>query len=241
MKTIFNKSTTFLIFLLFSNSAFCSVIINGTRIIYPGNQREVTVQLSNTGTSPALIQSWIDEGDAKTIPENSKAPFIVSPPISRIEAASGQALRVSLTNSALAQNKESLFWLNVLEIPPAPFQTNNGTNENFLQVAFRTRIKLIYRPSGLESHANDAPEKLKWLISAEGISVTNPTPYYVSFTEINAIVNQKKIPLAPHGDILSPGQEKKYSFSGDTSRIADIAFTTINDFGGRVSRTKNKP
>ncbi len=240
MKNSFKKYSVLLIAMLFSSSVFSSVIINGTRIIYPGKQREVTVQLSNNGASPALIQSWIDEGDAKTTPENSKAPFIVSPPISRVEPATGQALRVSLTTSALAQDKESLFWLNVLEIPPAPTGANSTTPENFLQVAFRTRVKLLYRPAGLTGEANDAPEKLQWRFSSAGVSVKNPTPYYVSFTEIDAVVNQKKVPLAPHGDMLAPGQEKNLSFSGDSSRIADVAFTTINDFGGRVSRTKNK-
>ncbi|WP_431223072.1 fimbrial biogenesis chaperone [Serratia sp. L9] len=121
MKNSFKKYSVLLMAVLFSSSVFSSVIINGTRVIYPAKQREVTVQLSNNGDSPALIQAWIDEGNAETTPENSKAPFIVSPPISRVEPNSGQALRVSLTTTALAQNKESLFWLNVLEIPqPQP-------------------------------------------------------------------------------------------------------------------------
>lgn len=240
MKNSLKKYSVLLMAIFFSSSVFSSVIINGTRIIYPGKQRDVTVQLSNNGASPALIQSWVDEGDAKTTPENSKAPFIVSPPISRIEPNSGQALRLSLTTSALAQDKESLFWLNVLEIPPAPTGAHNQqAPDNFLQVAFRTRIKLFYRPAGLAGSANDAPEKLQWRYSAAGVSVKNPTPYYVSFTEINAVVNQRKIPLAPHGDMVAPGQEKTLAFSGDSARIADIQFTTINDYGGRVTRSKN--
>jgi P pilus assembly chaperone PapD len=149
MKNSFKKYSLLLSAMLFSSSVFSSVIINGTRIIYPGKQREVTVQLSNNGASPALIQSWIDEGDAKTTPENSKAPFIISPPISRVEPTTGQALRVSLTTASLPQDKESLFWLNVLEIPPAPTGANNSAPENYLQVAFRSRVKLLYRPTGL--------------------------------------------------------------------------------------------
>ncbi|ALX94295.1 MULTISPECIES: fimbrial biogenesis chaperone [Serratia] len=241
MKTSFKKYSVLLMAVLFSSSAFASVIVNGTRVIYPAKQREVTVQLSNNGTSPALIQAWIDEGNAETTPENSKAPFIISPPISRIEPNGGQALRVSLTTSALTQDKESLFWLNVLEIPPAPTGTAADTTpENFLQVAFRTRVKLFYRPEGLSGVANDAPEKLQWSFVAGGVKVKNPTPFYVSFTEINAVANRKKVALAPHGDMLAPGQEKTLAFSGDSSRIADIEYTTINDFGGRVQRSKNQ-
>lgn len=240
MKNSFKKYSVLLVAALFSSSVFSSVIINGTRVIYPAKQREVTVQLSNNGVSPALIQTWIDEGNAETTPENSKAPFIVSPPISRIEPNSGQALRISLTTTALSQNKESLFWLNVLEIPPAPTgAAADTTPENFLQVAFRTRVKVFYRPAGLSGEANDAPEKLQWSYVANGVKVRNPTPFYVSFTEINAVVNQKKVPLVPHGEMLAPGQEKTLAFSGDSARIADIEYTTINDFGGRINRSKN--
>ncbi|MFI8415599.1 molecular chaperone [Serratia sp. NPDC078593] len=240
MKMSFKKYSVLLIAVLFSSSAFSSIIINGTRIIYPGKQREVTVQLTNNGQSPALVQSWIDEGNPETTPENSKAPFILTPPISRVEPKTGQALRVSLTSTSLPQHKESLFWLNVLEIPPAPTGAQGKVPENFLQVAFRTRVKLIYRPTGLDGEANDAPEKLQWRFSGAGVSVKNPTPFYVSFTEINALVNQKKVPLAPHGDMLAPGEEKTLAFSGNHTGIADIEFTTINDFGGRVTRSKNK-
>lgn len=241
MKNSFKKISVGLMAALFSSSVFSSVIINGTRVIYPGKQREVTVQLSNNGTSPSLIQAWIDEGNAQTTPENSKAPFIVSPPISRIEANSGQALRISLTTSALAQNKESLFWLNVLEIPPAPSGTDTEVKpDNFLQMAFRTRVKLFYRPAGLSGEANDAAEKLQWSYVAGGIKVKNPTPFYISFTEINAVVEQKKVALAPHGDMLAPDQEKTLKFSGDSSRITDVEYTTINDFGGRINRSKNQ-
>jgi hypothetical protein len=54
--------------------------------------------------------------------------------------------------------------------------------------------------------------------------VKNPTPYYVSFTEINAVVNQKRVPLAPNGDMLAPGQEK-HCPSPVTSRVLLILLT----------------
>ncbi|WP_431223071.1 fimbrial biogenesis chaperone [Serratia sp. L9] len=79
-------------------------------------------------------------------------------------------------------------------------------------MAFRTRVKLFYRPANLSGEANDAPEKLQWSYVAGGVKVKNPTPFYVSFTEINAITNQKKSALASHGDMLAPGQEKHWPF-----------------------------
>lgn len=46
----------------------------------------------------------------------------------------------------LPNNKESLFYLNVLDIPP-----NNPANagKNVIKFAMQNRIKLFYRPSGI--------------------------------------------------------------------------------------------
>ncbi|WP_171992096.1 fimbria/pilus periplasmic chaperone, partial [Klebsiella pneumoniae] len=45
-----------------------NIIVNGTRFIYPGNEKEITVQLSNTADRPALAQAWLDNGNADATP-----------------------------------------------------------------------------------------------------------------------------------------------------------------------------
>ena len=55
------------------------IVIHGTRVIYPSDAREVTLQVSNNGSKPALVQAWIDEGDPYTGP--IKVPFMIAPPI----------------------------------------------------------------------------------------------------------------------------------------------------------------
>lgn len=65
------------------------VVILGTRMIFPAAQSEVTVQLSNTSARPALVQLWVDEDGVSTTPATSKAPFIVTPPLARMEGGKG--------------------------------------------------------------------------------------------------------------------------------------------------------
>ena len=48
--------------------AQASVVITGTRVIYPEMEREVTVKLNNDGNTPALVQVWLDDGNPKTLP-----------------------------------------------------------------------------------------------------------------------------------------------------------------------------
>lgn len=61
------KSFKFLISCLLAftvtSSAFASVTIIGTRVIYPATEKEVTVRLDNHGNQPALVQAWIDNGN----------------------------------------------------------------------------------------------------------------------------------------------------------------------------------
>lgn len=122
--------------------AQASIVITGTRVVYDAAQREVTVKLNNDGQSPMLVQSWIDEGNLQATPDTSAAPFVLTPPIARIDPNKGQALRVRFTGQkALPQDRESLFWLNVLEVPPS-----SAEGQNRLKIAFRSRVKFFYRP-----------------------------------------------------------------------------------------------
>ena len=59
-------------------SALCTfpvqagVVINGTRVIYPGDEKEITVQVSNNGQRPVLVQSWLDTGDSEATPDTDR-------------------------------------------------------------------------------------------------------------------------------------------------------------------------
>lgn len=80
---------------------------------------------------------------------------------------------------ALPQQQESLFWLNIKAIPSASKQTNA------LQIAVKTRIKLIYRPESLRaSTPEEQANKLTWQRAGNEIQVNNPTQYVVNFNEI---------------------------------------------------------
>ncbi len=139
-----------------ASSAHASVVINGTRVIYRAKDREVTIRLSNEGTAPALVQAWLDTGDPNTTPDESNVPFTLTPPLFRLDPKKGQSLRLIYTQEPLPQDKESLFWLNVLEVPPRADGGASSNDRNLLQLAFRSRIKVFFRPAGLQGDADDA-------------------------------------------------------------------------------------
>lgn len=49
--------------------------MTGNRIIYPADSREVSVQLTNRGDVPGVVQVWLDDGDAQSVPQTAAARF----------------------------------------------------------------------------------------------------------------------------------------------------------------------
>lgn len=216
-------------------AANAEIIIHGTRVIYPSDAREITLQVSNNGNKPSLVQAWIDEGNASSTPDQSQAPFMITPPISRVDSQKGQTLRISALPkaSSLSKTQETLYWLNILDIPPKPTAKNvNDVPENFLQLAIRSRIKFFYRPSELKDDVSTAPSKLQWSVQANQLNVKNPTPFHITLTSINQDNAGKSIDLINEGLMLKPFSEDHVTLK--TANTSKMVFTSINDYGGRV-------
>lgn len=82
--------TTLAVLWALLSSAHASVQINGTRVIYNADARDVSVQLTNSGKYPVLVQSWLDDGDPDTLPEKASAPFTLTPPLARLREGAGR-------------------------------------------------------------------------------------------------------------------------------------------------------
>ena len=218
--------------------AQASIVITGTRVIYPEAEREVTVRVDNVGNTPELVQTWLDEGNPKTLPGESKAPFTVVPPLFRLDPKKGQSLRLIYTHDPLPKDKESVFWLNVLEVAPRDASTSANDSPNKLQLAFRTRIKLFFRPTGLTGHADDGATQLSWRFvnKSDGgyvLEASNPTPYNVTFSRLAATAGGAHW-TNDKGGMVGPGGKENFDM-GDVQTVPPasvvVEYTFINDFG----------
>ncbi|MFB2681255.1 fimbrial biogenesis chaperone [Shewanella mangrovisoli] len=210
----------------FSSSA--AIVINGTRVIYPSDVKEKTVRLTNKGDVPVLVQSWLDNGDQRVLPENITTPFVLTPPINRIDPGKAQALRITFAGSPLSKEHESLYWLNVLEIPAS---AKVSPDQNMMKFAVRTRIKLFYRPHDLSFIIEDVPESLVVSADGSGVKIFNPSPYYVSLASVNVIVDGKEYSM--NGGMIGPNSSGFFEFENlnHVPRGADINLNLINDYG----------
>lgn len=221
-RAICHSAAAFVLTFILTAPAVAGIVITGTRVIYPATEREVMVKIDNRGNKPVLAQSWVDDGDLDASPETARAPFTLTPPINRINAGKGQTLRLMYTGESLPTDKESVFWLNVLEVPP---QSKNKQNQ--LEMAFRSRIKIFYRPAGLAGNANQAGQSVTWKKVNGGVEGTNPTPYYVSLANI-AEDKEGKQPVSK-GGMIAPGGKTVFPMKKSLSTIYP---SYINDFGG---------
>ena len=221
---------------LLAGTARAEVVIGGTRVVFPAQQGEVTVRLSNEGDKPALVEAWIDDGDIHSTPDSVNTPFLITPPVFRMEPRKDQSLRILYVQGAqrLPADRESLFWLNVLEIPPKP--SGAMADKNTLQFAIRSRLKLFYRPANLTGDPAKAPDQLSFKPANDNqgaaLVVHNPTPYYITISELALGTDGKPLAgtggmVAPFGDLRLPLKDLAQAPSAGTS----VVFTTINDYG----------
>ncbi|KWK80592.1 hypothetical protein WM16_04840 [Burkholderia ubonensis] len=212
--------------LLVSYTALAGVVVGATRVIVQADKREAVVPVKNADSQPYVVQAWIDGG---TEQPGAKTPFFVTPPLSRLDPGKENLLRVMRVKHALPDDRESLLWLNVKEIPATPKQ------DNVLQIAIQTRLKTFYRPSGLPGSAADAPAALTWRVESSDagavLSVHNPTPYHVTFAKIGldaGATEDVDLEIAP------PLQSTQYALK-HVKRVpaqpVSLQFSTINDYG----------
>lgn len=196
-------------------TANAGVIIGGTRVIFEGAKKEATINITNPDNTPYLIQSWIDMQDGVS----GKTPFMITPPLYRLDGGQKNLERIVMTGS-LPQEQESLFWLNIKAIPSASQQMNA------LQIAVKTRIKLIYRPEGLRaSTPEEQATKLTWQQSGNAIQVNNPTPYVINFNEIT--LGGRKLDDVTY---VLPGASARFLLPEGVSGHS-LTFKVINDYG----------
>ncbi len=211
---------------IISNSSYAAIALDRTRIVFEGTDKSISLNVSNENKQlPYLVQAWIEDVDGKKI----NSPLTVVPPLQRVEAGSKSQVKVQSLPaiSTLAQDRETLFYFNMREIPP------RSDKPNTLQIALQTRIKLFYRPTAiLRSENTDAtPWQESIILSREGqrYKLTNPTPYYVTFVDAGSNVNKSQSDFRPL--MLSPFASDYINIDANVLGTSPV-LTYVNDYGG---------
>lgn len=210
------------------HQASAALALDRTRVIFPGGEKSVTVNVHNENRSlPYLAQAWLEDAKGNKM----TSPLVVVPPLQRVEAGSATQIQIKAlpAASALPQDRESVFYLDLREIPP------RSNKPNTLQLALQTRIKLFYRPKSIlptrSQMASPWQDRLTLTRQGDGYVVNNPTPYYISLVSAGSDNADKARSKNFHPEMIDPLSSLPLGVSaaslGETPTIA-----YINDYGG---------
>lgn len=217
-----------LVAVLISTLADAGVTAERTRVIVHEGQRETSLALVNQNAYPVVVQTWIDNGDLAVTPDTASAPIMPLPPMFRLEPQQQRSVRLVTTGQVLAQDRESLYWLNVYEIPPRPNEVlEEGATR--LTITLRTQLKVIYRPQSLSNKAELAPSHLVVRVQGRRVQLRNPTPFYISLSHAQIGEGERSIILdAP---MLAPFSTQHQTAPATAPSGATFRFSWLDDEG----------
>ena len=204
--------------------AFGAVSLTGTRLIFDGRFPEASIAVTNRSNHQVLIQAWLtdardDDGDPGKA--GGELPFVLTPHLSQLDGQGKQVLRLLYQGSGIAQDRESLLHLYVLEIP----RRVEGRNQ--LSIAIRQRINVFYRPRGLPGDPAETPSLLRWTWSANGpLRISNPTAFHAALQNV-------KVGDVEVSDylLLSPGANHEFALPASSPRPQRLSFSALTDYG----------
>ncbi|MDX7626774.1 fimbrial biogenesis chaperone [Enterobacter bugandensis] len=207
--------------ILFVASAQAAISIDRTRVILLGDEKSSPVNVINhSKTLPYLAQAWMENEAGEKI----SSPLTSLPPLQRVEKDSTVQIRVTPLADAerLPQDRESLFYFVLQEIPP------KSDKVNAIQLALRIKVKTFYRPASLKRLAEKIwQEQIRLEPGDQGLKLVNPTPFFVILPEVvvgkkTLLAEDEALTLRPKGEVILPGVKPK---------AQKIVLKYINDYG----------
>ncbi|MGY4664661.1 chaperone protein EcpD [Pseudomonas chlororaphis] len=209
-----------------ASQAKAELVVDGTRVIYYGADREATIAVSNIGGEVVLAHSWITDDKNEESPD---IPFVIIEPLIKIEPQRRHRIRILYSGAGLPSDRESMFFLNVMGVP-----TKSG-RQNVLQFAVKQRLKMFFRPKGMKGSVSDAVASLQWKRLKDRVEVLNSSRFHVTLTDLSLLASEEKSLILDYL-LLKPGEHQYIDLKAPFGTSGTkLEFTEINDVGLQVS------
>ncbi len=207
-----------------------AVSLSGTRLVFDGRFREVSIEARNRGAEEVLLQAWLSDVSEGAEP-SANLPFVLTPPLSRLAPEGRQVLRLMYEGLGMPAGRESLLHLYVLEIP----RTRPG--DGLLNIAIRQRINVFFRPPGLPGDPAATPQRLNWTLVRDDsgvhrLRVENPTVFHAALLNIQIEEPRQGAPQRQGDDLLVPPGERRELILA-RSPAQHLQFKALTDYGGQ--------
>lgn len=201
-----------------ADSIQSGITLHSLRVIYPESAKKgVTISLTNNTDQVYLMQSWMrslnfSEGQIPAEVEGtdntaSTLPFIITPPLKRVDVGEKLTLLIRKASNDLPTDRESVFFISIKAIPSIP--DNTGLTGNQMIVTIVNNIKIFYRPMTLPvGGIKDANKLLRFSRQGDQLVASNPTPFYLTFS--NLTVGGYTVPPSELRNMVPPKGQQDY-------------------------------
>jgi P pilus assembly chaperone PapD len=233
-----------LLLALAAMDAQAGIIASATRVIFHEGDTEKTLMLLNTNDYPIVAQTWVDNGDVNAAPELSNAPFITLPSVFAMQPKALKGLRIIFSGETMPAGRESVYWLNLYEIPPNWPATPPLTSR--VTLAMNTQMKIFYRPKTLKGKANNAAEAASFTLTTSPngylLRCNNSSAFYLSFSRLSVQIGNRDYLIRQESDMMTaPFSIRDYQLNNiaelDIPSQVTVQTTIINDQGQQVSKS----
>ncbi|EBB6210766.1 MULTISPECIES: molecular chaperone [Enterobacteriaceae] len=203
------------------------------------------VEVRNGTDKIWLMQSRVlaadpDQGIPVAPSSAESLPFLVLPPLKRMDARDSLILRVVAApqkTAKLPKDRESLFFLSSKAIPAISVTGRNTAHTGSVSVALENDIKLFYRPAGLAEEAlDDVAGQLQVRLDGDKLRFTNPSPYFITFAFIQ--VNGHAVADKALRPMIGPKSSQLYPLPQGVN-YGDVSWALIDEYG-LLTKTEQK-
>jgi P pilus assembly chaperone PapD len=208
-----------------------------TRLVFSQGERELSLRLANTNPHAVVVQSWVDQGEGSQAPDTVQSALFVLPAVQRLSPQAISRVRVLYTGEPLPADRESVFWLNLYEIPLLPDAPGSAPR---LLLGLNTQIKVFHRPAGL---ADPGPQwsdalhfRLQWQAGQWVLVCRNDSPYFASLANLRVSDGRRElVPRAAPDQMAPPYGEQVFVLPVDDATLPwqqpRLSFQLIDDDG----------
>lgn len=200
------------------------VSFNFTRLVMTDKDTKgVYFNAYNNNVFPILVQSWgskldTDTGSVNDSISDIKIPFIVIPPLQRVEPGEQFTLHLRFNGEQVPSMKESVYLLSFKAIP-----ASGPKSVKKLSMTVVMNIKVFIRNQLQDSGGiSSAIKKVTALWQADGVVINNPSPYWLTLSSM--ILDNKEIERKELLKMAAPMQSTLFKWKNGKPREILIKF-----------------
>ena len=235
-----------LCFPVLPHPAQAALEVGATRVIYAEDARSRSLLVANVGEGTSALQIWVSDDAAAAVlasPHKTSSAFVTVPAVVLLKTGERKHTQIIYNGKALPGDRESLFWLNVLEVAAQPAHPERPPTDGDAQVnvAVNLQLKLFYRPASLKREMTPLPQMARFALDVDAptgrrtLKAVNSGAFHLSFASLTVLgAHDQRWRIEADDLMLRPFSERVFELPQTASQAAEpqsIEAQWIDDAG----------